>query len=344
MPSRCPLHPVHEAAPTQRVAGSTQGQGVLAPPSNLERGPRLQGICCRLPRGGTGGTGCEGPPPSDPPLPWFWLARLNPLPVSHRSSTGGIQTGTKPGTFCNQEKNKGSQAQRERRKNPNAPKTLLCFMKSAPFSPDEALAPAQPQPGQPLAPPLAPAEGFLLALPGLGRAQRVPEPAWGAASTHRAPQDSGALDGDETSRAGCRGCSVASTVDAGRGRKAAVPVPIPQWGLFWKPWAGCGPAGSAPDSHPHWLGGSRWRVTAPASLPTGLGRGTGAGGDPLPGRDPPPPHPGAAPSETALPEKSPPSAGHAWDAGSGYFRKQVGASRQSWRSRGKSCSRARRLH
>lgn len=79
---------------------------------------------------------------------------------------------------------------------------------------------------------------------------------------------------------GCRG-----------GRKAAVPVPIPipQWGLFWRLRAGCGPADSAPDSHPCRLGGSRRRATAPASLPTALGRGTGTGGDPLPVWDPPTP-------------------------------------------------------
>lgn len=148
--------------------------------------------------------------------------------------------------------------------------------------------------------------------------------------------------------AGCRGCSMAGTVDAGGGRKAAilipVPDPIPQWGLFWRLRAGCGLAGSAPDSHPHRLGGSRQRATAPASLPAGLGRGMGAGGDPIPGQDLPPPHPPAAPSKTAPLEKSPSLAGHPRDPGSGYFRKQVGASRQSWRSQGKSCSRARRLH
>lgn len=133
-------------------------------------------------------------------------------------------------------------------------------------------------------------KGFLLALPSLGRAQRVPEPARGAASTHKAPRGSGALGGDEGSRAGCQGSSTAGMEDAGRVRKAAVPdsVPIPQWGLFWSLWAGCGPAGSVPDSHPRRLGGSWWRATSPAHLPTGLGHGMGAGGNPLRMWDPVP--------------------------------------------------------
>lgn len=133
-------------------------------------------------------------------------------------------------------------------------------------------------------------KGFLLTLSSPGRAQRVPEPARGAASTHKAPRGSGALGGDEGSRAGCQGSSTAGMEDAGRVRKAAVPdsVPIPQWGLFWSLCAGCGPAGSVPDSHPRRLGGSWWRATSPAHLPTGLGHGMGAGGNPLRMWDPVP--------------------------------------------------------
>lgn len=117
-PSRWPLHPAHRVAPTRRVAGSTQGQGLLAfppcPSSAWKGGPIGKGFAAAASLGvDQGEPGDRVPLPRTRCSPGFSSLRLSPLPVSHRSSTGGIQTGTKPGTFCNQEKNKGSQARRQ---------------------------------------------------------------------------------------------------------------------------------------------------------------------------------------------------------------------------------------
>lgn len=76
-PSRWPLHPAHRVAPTRRVAGSTQGQGLLAfppcPSSAWKGGPIGKGFAAAASLGVDQGEPGDGPPPSDPLLPWFQL-------------------------------------------------------------------------------------------------------------------------------------------------------------------------------------------------------------------------------------------------------------------------------
>lgn len=180
-------------------------------------------------------------------------------------------------------------------------------MKSGSFSPDNdcpCTAPARPAHGPTAHPeqrvPPCPSQPWL--------STEGPQTSLGCCQDSQSPRGQrGFGRGDEGSRAGCQGSSMAGMVDAGRVKKAAVPdpVPIPQWGLFWSPRAGCGLAGSMPDSHPRCLGGSWWRATSPAHLPTGLGHRMGTGRDPLCLWDPLLPHCRAAPSQTAPLETAP---------------------------------------
>ncbi|XP_055575683.1 MAP7 domain-containing protein 1-like [Falco cherrug] len=261
-PGHQPLHPAHGQRRPGGQPGAHRGRGCWLAPSHhgLAGGSCWQGGAA-APLGQSGGSRVRVPLPQTRCSPGFSSLRLSPLPVSHRSSTGGIQTKTKPGMFCNQEKTEGSPSQQRAMEAPNTSKTLLCVTASAPATQASSSllhshSQASPQPH------CVPGPGFPPRPSRPRPSTEGPRTAQGAASTHGAPKGSRGLVGDKASRARRRGCSVAGRVDAGRGRKAAIPVPIadpipvPQWGLFWRLWAGCGPAGSVPDSHPCWLGGS----------------------------------------------------------------------------------------
>lgn len=164
-----------------RVAGSTQGRGCCPPSTAWTGGPACEGFAAASLLEGRG-SWVRGSPPPDPWLPGFQLTETrSPSCFPLQQHRGESKPERNQGRFATRKKIKEAKAEESDGKTPNASETLLCSMKPALFSLDEELAPAQPQPGQPTAPPHAPAQGFLLALPGLSQAQGVPETAWGAA-------------------------------------------------------------------------------------------------------------------------------------------------------------------